>query len=206
MQSALADFVGIHPDVFHWVIVPILIFLARICDVSIGTLRMMFLMSGRRQTATLLGFFESLIWLIAISQILQNVTHPISYIAYAAGFATGIFVGMMIEERLAVGKIIVRIITQRDASILADAIREAGMGITKVHAEGSRGPVNLLFTVTNRHKLPVLTQMIQAHNPNAFYSVESVRFAKDEGPGNLQEGATRLSALWGLFHRIRQRK
>ena len=102
MQSALADFVGIHPDVFHWVIVPILIFLARICDVSIGTLRMMFLMSGRRQTATLLGFFESLIWLIAISQILQNVTHPISYIAYAAGFATGIFVGMMIEERLAV--------------------------------------------------------------------------------------------------------
>jgi hypothetical protein len=96
---------GLSPALFNWLILPLLIFLARISDVTLSTIRIVFVMSGRRNLAPVLGFFESLIWLIAISQIIKNISSPLSYVAYAGGFATGTYVGMFIEEKLALGKV-----------------------------------------------------------------------------------------------------
>ena len=96
-------------DLFSYVLMPLLIFLARICDVSIGTMRIIFVSKGKRNIAPILGFFEVLIWITAISKIMQNLDNYVNYIAYAAGFATGNFVGMIIEEKLAMGIQMIRV-------------------------------------------------------------------------------------------------
>jgi uncharacterized protein YebE (UPF0316 family) len=179
MNSPLGDTLGISPEIFHWLVVPLLIFLARICDVSINTVRVMFVMSGKRKLAPFIGFFESLIWLIAISQILKNMDSWVTYVAYAGGFATGIYVGMRIEERLAVGKVILRIITTSHQAELINIIKNNGFGITIVDAHGARGDVNLIFTVIERKDINRLVQMIQDVNPKAFYTIENVRHASD---------------------------
>lgn len=180
MESSVADWLGIPADLFHWLVIPVLIFLARISDVSISTLRIMLMMSGRKRISAFMGFFESMVWLLAISQILQNVGNPVTYVAYASGFATGIYVGMRIEEKLAVGQVILRVITSQDAIVLTTAIQQAGIRLTIVDAKGSKGPVQLLFTVINRDQIPDMISLIEAHNPKAFYSIENVRFVREE--------------------------
>src|SRR3989338_8300095 len=89
--------------VFQYVVIPLLIFLARVCDVSVGTVRLILLYRGRRVLAPLLGFFEVLIWLLAVRQIMFNLTNPVVFISFAAGFAAGNYVGIILEEKLAVG-------------------------------------------------------------------------------------------------------
>ena len=106
------------PEVYAWVVLPILIFFARVTDVTLGTLRIIFISRGKRNVAPVLGFFEVLIWIVAIGQIVQNLTSVTSYLAYAAGFATGNFVGMVIEDRLAIGTLIVRVILPTNATTL----------------------------------------------------------------------------------------
>ncbi len=113
MESFFTETLGISADVFSYVLLPILIFVARIGDVSINTIRIIYVLGGRRLTATTLGFFESFIWLMAIRQIFEHLDNWICYVAYPAGFASGILVGMIIEERIAYGKVIVRIITRK---------------------------------------------------------------------------------------------
>jgi uncharacterized protein YebE (UPF0316 family) len=124
---------------------PVFIFLARICDVTIGTMRIIFVSRGMKMVAPVLGFFEVFIWIIAVGQIFQNLTNPLNYFAYAAGFATGNFVGMLVEERLAMGLALIRIITQRDATNLIDYLRTAGYGVTVIDAQGKMGPGKVLF-------------------------------------------------------------
>ncbi|WP_020532184.1 DUF2179 domain-containing protein [Flexithrix dorotheae] len=178
MQSAFAETLGISPVIFHWVILPILIFLARICDVSINTVRVIFMLSGKRLVATLLGFFESAIWLIAISQILQNIGSVVTYLAYAGGFAMGIYAGMLIEERMALGKVIVRIITQIDAHLLIEEMEKRGYGVTSVDAKrGKSEDVNIIFTVVKRKNVDALVDVINEFNPNAFYTLETLKYA-----------------------------
>jgi uncharacterized protein YebE (UPF0316 family) len=171
---------GISPSIFLYVILPILIFLARIIDVSIATLRIIFVMSGKKFLAPILGFFESLIWLIAISQIFQNIDNFFSYFAFSGGFAAGTFVGMLIEEKLALGNVVVRIITRRDATALVDHFRERQFYYTNIPAEGREGKVNILFMVMKRNQLKGIIQIIKQYNPRAFYTVESVRKVRDE--------------------------
>lgn len=182
MQSAIATTFGMHPALFHWVVVPLLIFLARICDVSINTIRVIFMLSGRKGLSTFLGFFESFIWLMAISQILQNVDNVASYFAYAGGFAGGIFVGMKIEERLAIGNIILRIISPPPADELISSMISAGYGVTSLDAQGARGTVKIIFTVARRQKLNDLIALINRHNPNAFYTIEGVKHVNEAQP------------------------
>ena len=97
-------------DLYTYLLLPLLIFCARIIDVSIGTLRIIFVSKGKRNIAPLLGFFEVLVWILAISEIMQNLNNWVCYVAYAAGFAAGNYVGMIIEEKLAIGILIIRII------------------------------------------------------------------------------------------------
>ena len=163
---------------FSYVILPLLIFVARITDVTLGTVRIILISKGKKSVVPFLAFFEILIWIIAISKIFQNLTNPVCYFAYAAGFATGTYVGMLVEEKLALGTQLVRIITQKNADELIRSLRENGFGVTSVKAEGTKGTVNIVYSVTERKSLPVLIDLVHRFNPNAFYSVEDIRYVE----------------------------
>src|SRR5690606_38967593 len=106
------------PVIFDWVVLPGIIFLARLIDVALGTLRIIFVSRSMRKLAPLDGFFESLIWLFAISQIVMNLSNVMSYFAFAAGFATGNYVGIYLENKLSLGLLSVRVVTTEDGSDL----------------------------------------------------------------------------------------
>ncbi|MCB0281822.1 MAG: DUF2179 domain-containing protein [Calditrichae bacterium] len=181
---------------FNWVILPLLIFCARVVDVSLGTMRIISLSRDLRKIAPLLGFLEILIWLIAIRQIFNNLNNPACYIAYAGGFATGIYTGMGIERRLAIGLRVVRIITRFDSSILIATLREKGFGVTTIDAEGSTGAVKIIFTMVKRRDVHDVTALINEHNPNAFFTVEDIRSAKE---GTFPVNGNNRSDFWSLF-------
>lgn len=162
-------------QVFMWIILPLLIFFARVIDVSLGTLRVIFISKGLKYIAPLVGFFEVIIWLIAIGQVMANMTNIYSYIAYGGGFAAGTFLGMAVEERLSLGTVIIRVITKRDATELISHLRAEGYGITIMDAEGSTGRVRILFMIIKRQDLPSVVETITRFNPHAFYSVEDIR-------------------------------
>jgi uncharacterized protein YebE (UPF0316 family) len=161
---------------FTYVILPILIILARICDVTIGTIRIIVLSRGHKYLAPLLGFFEVLIWITVTAKIIQNLHNPICYFAYAGGFALGNLVGIIVEERLAMGIVVIRVITNQDASRLITRLRNDGYGVTSIPAQGSMGLVHVIFTVVKRCHLDEVEAMIREFNPQAFYSIEDVRY------------------------------
>ena len=119
------------------------------------------MLGGRKWTATLLGFFESFIWLMAIRQIFEHLNNWICYVAYPAGFASGIFVGMIIEEKIAYGKVIVRIITRKDVNPLINFFNLHGYRFTHVNAQGPDGHENLVFTVLERDQLERMLQKLK---------------------------------------------
>jgi len=184
-------FVMTNADIFDLVVMPLLIFLARIADVSIGTIRIIMVSKGNRTLAPILGFFEVLIWILAISRIMQNLDNWINYVAYAAGFATGNYLGMLLEERLALGMLLVRVITQRDASLLISSLHERGYGTTSVDARGSKEQVHVIYTIIKRADLPKVIEVINSFNPRAFYSVEDIRYVR-EGAFPVSRTKTRL--------------
>ena len=165
--------------VFIWIVIPVLIILARIVDVTLDTIRIIYISRGMKFLAPIFGFFEILIWLMAISQIMRNLNNPVYYLAYAVGFATGNLVGIFIEERLAMGRVVLRIITQKDTAELVTHLRSCGYGVTTVNAEGSTGPVKLIFTIIDRSKIKPVVQSVHTYNPRSFYSIEDVRLAKE---------------------------
>ena len=162
-------------EIFNYFIVPLLIFLARISDVSLGTMRIIFVSKGNKLIAPLLGFFEVLIWIVAISRILQHLDNPVYYIAYAAGFATGNYVGLLIEERLALGDMIIRIITPRKSDEIIQKLHEAGFGTTVIQGEGTMGKVNIIYSVVHRNELKEAESAIKNVEAGAFYSIEDIK-------------------------------
>ena len=160
-------------------LVALLVFGARILDVTIGTLRIIFVSKGYKNYAALLGFVESLIWLLAVTQVMQRMDNWVTYFSFALGFAVGNYVGMLIEERIAMGSQIVRVITKHDASDLVRYLWDEGYGVTSVDAVGESGPVKLIFMVAKRRKLEKIIGIIKRYNPNAFYTIEDVRFVKE---------------------------
>jgi len=155
---------------FLYIILPLLIFMARILDVSIGTLRIIFVAKGLKYFAAILGFFESLIWLIAVTQVMQNLNSWYTYIAFACGFAAGNYFGVVLEERIAVGNLLIRVITMKEADELVRVLRKAGYGVTSVDALGEFGPVKLIFSI------------IKKYNPKAFYTIEDMRYVNQTYP------------------------
>ncbi|MBN1406764.1 MAG: DUF2179 domain-containing protein [Calditrichaceae bacterium] len=163
--------------VFNWVILPLLIYIARITDVTLGTMRIISLSRGLRKIAPILGFFEMIIWLLAIRQIFNHLNNPACYLAFAGGFATGVYTGMYIEHKMAMGLRLIRIITRYDSSNLIRILREEGYGLTIIDAEGNQGQVKIIFTLVKRRDLPRVLNYVRENNPNAFYTVEDVRSA-----------------------------
>jgi len=201
MENFFTSTLGVSANVFSYFLLPILIFIARIADVSINTIRIIYVLGGRRWTATLLGFFESLIWLMAIRQIFEHMDNWICYVAYPAGFASGIFVGMIIEEKIAYGKVIVRIITSSEVNILIDYLNSQQYRYTHVNAEGPEGHENLVFTVLARDHLEDLLYYLKDILPTAFYTVEKVNRATEVG--TLVEETSRWSIISWLRAVIR---
>ncbi|MBI5564931.1 MAG: DUF2179 domain-containing protein [Chloroflexi bacterium] len=166
---------NIEPEVYAGVILPVIIFFARIVDVSLGTLRIAFIARGHRYLAPLVGFFEVFIWIVVIGQIVQNLHSLVSYLAYAAGFASGSYVGLLLEAKFAIGTLIVRVITPTDAGVLIEQLHAAGYGVTSLDAHGSTGDMTLIFTVVRRRALPDVINLINEVTPKAFVTVEEVR-------------------------------
>lgn len=166
-------------NVFLWIVLPLLIMLARIVDVSMGTLRIILVSKGVKLIASVLGFFEVLIWLLAISQIMQNLSNWICYIAYGIGFAIGTYVGIMLENKLSMGVQLIRIISKTDAAELIGYLRNADYGITVIDAQGATGPVNIIYTIIRRKNLKNVISIIEKFNPRAFYTIEDLRFVRE---------------------------
>lgn len=165
----------LNSPVFGWVILPLLIFLSRVCDVTIGTLRIIFVARGKRFLAPLLGFFEVSIWLLAISQIMQQLDNVICFVAYATGFAMGNYIGILIEDKLAVGTLILRVFQSSNESNLKNRLYEAGFGVTTIDAHGKNGAVEILFSVIKRKNLKKAVQIIESCQSDAFYSIEDAK-------------------------------
>lgn len=164
---------------FQWIILPALIFIARILDVSIGTIRIILLSKGLKRLAPVFGFFEILIWLLAVKQVMGNLTNVVCYIAYAGGFAAGTFVGIMIEERLSLGLVLIRIITRKGGEELITFLRSQGYRVTDLDARGDDGDVRIVFSIIKRQDLSHVQEIIRDFNPQAFYSIEDVRFVSE---------------------------
>ena len=160
---------------FVYLVLPALIFCARVVDVSLDTMRIIFLNRGRKLIAPVLGFFQALIWIVAISQVMRHLANPVCYLSYGAGFAAGNFMGMLIEEKVASGLLAVRIISVRKSEALAAALRQLGHGVTCLDGQGANGPVTVLFAIIRRRHLPMVSGLIKIHAPEAFYSTEEIR-------------------------------
>jgi len=162
-------------DWYVWVGLPLLIFMARVFDVTLGTLRIIFTSRGMRNLAPILGFIETFIWIVAVSSIVKNAQNLAAFVGYAGGFATGTYVGLMIENKLAVGTVTFRAIIRRDTKELVKTLVAAGFGITMVDGEGSSGKVKIIYTTVKRQDLPAVIDIFHRLVPGAFLSVEEVR-------------------------------
>lgn len=152
--------------------VPVLIFLARICDVSMGTTRMLFVMSGMRWQAACIGFFEVIVWALAVGGVIKYLDNPIALVAYGAGFASGIMVGMWVENRIGVGYRALRVINADRSLSVSAALRGHGYRVTEVPGHGMNGPVELAFLVIRRRQLADTIELLEKIAPDAFVTVE----------------------------------
>jgi uncharacterized protein YebE (UPF0316 family) len=197
-------------DIFSWVIFPLLIIAARIIDVTLGTLRIIFVSRGKKVIAPLLGFFEVLIWIIATSQIMKHLDNVIYFFAYAAGFAAGNYIGIIIEEKLAIGMLVVRIILPKEKCEVENGLIDSGFGVTKVDAKGSSSDVKIIYTIIKRKDLDEVVDIINKCNSNAFYSVEDARTVYHgifpAKGGAFKSGGSGLLRLNRLFRYDRKRK
>lgn len=158
--------------------IPILIFLARISDVSLGTLRTILMITGHRTLAVVLGVAEVTIWILALGGVMNYLSHPLAIVAYAAGFGAGVLVGMLLEEKLALGYRIVRVISNLADVDVSSLLRAEGYRVTRVDGSGMSGPVEIVFAVIRRKQLTHIRNLIKVHAPEAFLSVERVDAAQ----------------------------
>lgn len=185
-------------DLFATLGVPLLIFLGRLTDVTLGTLRIILVGRGLRRVAPLVGFVEVLVWLVVLTTVVEQLDRPLNFIAYAAGFAAGTYAGMFVEGKIALGLVSVRVITDDDASDLLDRLRDAPFGVTDFAARGLQGRVRFILTILPRRDLPRLQEIVRRHHPHAFVSVSDVR-AATEG-----FGVSRPHRLGRMLHLLRK--
>jgi uncharacterized protein YebE (UPF0316 family) len=170
----------INSDLVTYLFLPLFIFAARIMDVSLGTLRIIFTTKGIKRIAPIFGFFEVLIWLLAISRVMQNLDNWVCYLAYASGFATGTFIGILFEEKLAIGHEMISVVTRKDATDLIANLREKGYGVTSIKAQGIEGDVAVIYIIARRSMIKEVVDEINIFNPRALYTVESIKYVNKE--------------------------
>lgn len=165
-------------DVYPWLL-PLIIFFSRIVDVTLGTLRIIFVSKGVKNIAPLIGFVEVFIWIVIISQILSRANDLVSYLSYAGGYATGNYVGILIENRIAYGVLLCRIYTQKNGKELIQRLNKMNIGATMTHGTGSTNEVDIVETVVDRKEMKKLAPMLSEFDSGIFYVVEDVRTRKN---------------------------
>ncbi|MFZ2096965.1 MAG: DUF2179 domain-containing protein [Anaerolineales bacterium] len=162
-------------NLYIWLVLPLMVFFARVADVTLGTLRIIFISRGKRNIAPLLGFVEVFIWITVVSQIVSHAHNILAYLAYAAGFASGAYVGMYIEARLAIGTQVILTIVQDNFNELISHLHTAGYGVTCVDGQGSNGPVKLIYAIVPRRDLETVLSIIRQTHPRAFLAIQDIR-------------------------------
>lgn len=165
----------LNTDLYRWMILPLSIFVARLITETIGTLRIMFLSKGNRVLPPIMGFFEVLLWVVIIGQIMQNLDNVLCYIAYAGGFAVGSVIGMTIESKLSLGAVLVHVITRKNTVNLQKSLKENDYGFTSIKGKDIDGVENMIFIIVKRKELKNVVRLIKEFNPKAFFSVGDVR-------------------------------
>jgi len=160
---------------FSYPYLPFLVFFARIFDVTLGTMRIIFISKGKKKLAPLVGFCEVFIWIVVISKILSVSNDFICYLAYAAGYATGSFIGMLVEERIAIGTLLIRVYTKKQGKELVRILNNAKFGATISSGEGIEGEVSIVETIINRKQTDKVEKLIGEFDATAFYVVSDVR-------------------------------
>jgi uncharacterized protein YebE (UPF0316 family) len=156
----------------------IIIFCAKIIEVSISTIRLVFINKGERVKGAILGFIEILIWLIVVSSVLNNITEdPIKVFIYAAAFSLGNYLGVTIESKIAVGLASIQVVVnEKSGEVLADILREQGYGVTIIEGKGKNESIKkLLFIQLKRKKIPDAVKLIKQHNPEAYITVNDIK-------------------------------
>ena len=164
---------------YAWAL-PVTIFFGRICDVSLGTLRIVFVAKGEKTMAPIIGFVEVFIWIVIIAQVLSQANDIYSYVAYAGGYATGTYIGLLVEERIGLGFVVYRVFTVRNGFDLVAMFKQNGFGATVTHGEGSVAEIDIVEAAVGRKDSRSVEAIIDAFDPKAFYLVEDVR-AKEKG-------------------------
>jgi uncharacterized protein YebE (UPF0316 family) len=158
-------------------LLPLLIFVAEACVVTLCTIRIIFVAKGHKGIASVLGFFEICIWLFAIGQIMQNLSNVGCYLAFAAGFTLGNYLGILIEKKLAIGTAVLTAITNRNGGELMEQLKQCGYGVTCTDARGANGPVKIVYTVVKRKDVSNAVALVLAFDSTAFYSVNDIKEA-----------------------------
>jgi uncharacterized protein YebE (UPF0316 family) len=154
---------------------PLFVFCLRIADVSMATMRMILIFRNHKILVPIIGFFEVLIWVFAVGVVVQHLGSPLHLLGYAGGFAAGNVVGLLIEERLALGLATVQTIVRNGGDALAAVLRNAGFAVTEMDARGREGPVSHLYSAIPRKRVPAYLDTLDAEAPDAFVIVEEPR-------------------------------
>ncbi|MCK4996934.1 DUF2179 domain-containing protein [Candidatus Pacearchaeota archaeon] len=166
---------------FNYIVIPLLIFLSRIADVSIGTVRMIFVNKGHKNLAPILGFFEILVWVIAMGKLMENMNSFWLYIIYALGFSAGTYLGMFMDEKFSIGKVMIRLVVRRNDKELLENLKNSGYPITIANGESGKEKkkVSIILSVVDRKKVKKFLDIVNETNPKAFYSIEDMRVVRD---------------------------
>jgi uncharacterized protein YebE (UPF0316 family) len=183
----------------EWILFPLIIFASRATDVSLGTLRSVLANKGMKKMVPFIGFFEVLLWLFAISTVMKNLSNFMCYLGWAGGYATGIYIGLSIEERLAIGTQVIRVFTQEDITKLIESLVEKNYSYTILDGEGKKGAVKLIFIVVKRKNVKDVTEVIHRFSPNAFYSIEDIKRAKGLANSVSSTSVSKQSFFKGLL-------
>lgn len=153
----------------------LLIFALRVGDMSLDTIRVLFVVRGKKLIVWVLGFFQSLIFVIAISSVLSRLDNILNVLGYAGGFATGNLVGMLIEQKLAIGHILVTVISSTRGTLIAEKLRSSGFAVTQIAGHGKDGTVFELHASVLRKDVPSVETIVLEADPQAFITAEDVR-------------------------------
>jgi uncharacterized protein YebE (UPF0316 family) len=158
-----------------YILSALFIFVMRIADMTLDTLRVLFMMRGQRLVAGIIGFFQSAIFIIAVSRVMTQLDNPWNIVGYAGGFALGVMVGMTIEGRMAIGFGQMRIISIAQGQAIANALRAKGHGVTELPGRGRDGMVTVLNLTVRRKDIDTVQKMVRTVDDEAFITVEEVR-------------------------------
>jgi uncharacterized protein YebE (UPF0316 family) len=162
-------------DFIDFVFLPLMIFIARVSDVTLATVKLMFVVNNARRFAAILGFFEALITILALSRIMQDASNMAAYVMYAAGFAAGTYIGMRIEEKLAYGSVVIRIISKKIPDALLEHLAENQYRYSMVDANDQSGNTQILFTVCKRSRVGPFLKNLESIAPEALYTIEGLK-------------------------------